>query len=67
MDPNCGCTLVQKTHSTNDSTIRLSNGSRIVIIRNPYDAMIAVRNLLESGEDHVGHASINSFNGSGAC
>ena len=66
MDPHCGCTIVQKTHYTNDSIIQSSNGSRIVIIRNPYEAIIASRNLEQSGWDHIGHASINSFNGSGA-
>ena len=65
MDPNCGCTIVQKTHGANDSIIQSSNGSRIVIIRNPYDALMALRNLEETRWDHVGHASINSFNGSG--
>lgn len=66
MQPNCGCTLVQKTHETNDLIIKLSNGSRIIIIRNPYDAIKALRNLEETGWDHIGHAPINSFNGSGA-
>ena len=65
MDPNCGCTIVQKTHGANGSIIQSSNGSRIVIIRNPYNALMALRNLEETRWDHVGHASINSFNGSG--
>ena len=48
-----------------DSILRSSNGSRIVIIRNPYDALRAMSHFQESGANHVGHTSIKSFNGPG--
>ena len=64
MRPDCGCTLIQKTHEINDTIIRSSNGNRIVIIRNPYDSFKSLRNLNACGGNHVGNAPAEYFNGS---
>jgi len=60
MRPDCGCTLVQKTHEIATA----SNGNRIVIIRNPYDSFKSLRHLNACGGNHVGKAPANHFNGS---
>ena len=62
---DCGCTIVQKTHEIRDQVIQVSNGSRIVIIRNPYEALRSYRNFMTSGENHVQHGTDDFFNGSG--
>ena len=67
MTTDCGCTIVQKTHGhVCDTVIQASNGSRIVIIRNPYEALRSYRNFMSTGEkSHVQQGSDDHFNGSG--
>ena len=65
MRPDCGCTLIQKTHGFNDSVLAASNGSRIIIIRNPYDSLMSYRNLNGCQGNHIGHAPSDHFNGTG--
>ena len=65
-----GCTVAQKTHHL-PSEAPLGEESpydpvdRIIIIRNPYKAMLSFRNFVDTGEFQLGHGSTNAFTGSG--
>jgi hypothetical protein len=67
MEFDCGCTIVQKAHhyyyerEDNDNWF---NGSAILIIRNPYKAMISWSNYLAT-LDHTKHAPKSTFVGQG--
>jgi hypothetical protein len=73
--PDCGCTSVQKTHGfalagmvpPNDeqkkSEIAVFKGKGILLLRNPYDALLSYRNFLYGG--HTGFAPYASFRGPG--
>lgn len=66
MAPDCGCTVVQKTHFLNwerDNEDNEFNGNVILIIRNPYKAMISLRN--HETTNQTGHAPNKKFIGRG--
>lgn len=76
--PNDGTTIVQKTHHNTAGAVKdikgyvklseLMFGYRgILLIRNPYDALISYRNFLrsQSGNKHTGTAKYNEFVGQG--
>ena len=73
---SCGCTLVQKTHgytidgfqTTPDWSLRSRmvarhDGRAVLIIRNPYEAMLAFRNYRKAG--HIGYTPDSHFVGKG--
>ncbi|PSN56171.1 hypothetical protein C0J52_01448 [Blattella germanica] len=71
--PDCGCTAVQKTHgfaleglvplalSQRTAELRLFRGRGILLVRNPYEALVSYRNFLYGG--HTGFAPHNRFKG----
>ena len=67
MEFDCGCTIFQKAHhyfyerEDNDNWF---NGSFILIIRNPYKAIVSYSNYLAT-LDHTQHASPLTFVGKG--
>lgn len=76
--PNDGTTIVQKTHHNvagNTKNIKgyvklseLMFGYRgILVIRNPYDALVSYRNFLKSRstDRHTGIANVSEFDGTG--
>lgn len=67
MPVDCGCTVVQKTHLyPQDHTDDESAGGRaLLIIRNPYEALISFRNFEASGQGHTQTVSADQFSGSG--
>lgn len=70
MQSNGGCTVAQKTHHLPSEELLGEDWpydpiDRIVIIRNPYKAILSFRNYVDSGEYQLGHGSENSFKGSG--
>ena len=63
-----GCTIVQKTHEPiyEEYQGEFGNiGKTIILIRNPYKALVSWRNFQESSDDHVGHGDAKIFNGAG--
>ena len=66
MQPDCGCTLLQKTHDTFlPKQLLQFNGSRVVVIRNPYDSLKSFRQFSVTNNNHVKLASENDFVGKG--
>ena len=76
MDPNCGCTVLQKTHDfsldgllkklqDNERTNELNRFKRkgVLIIRNPFKAIIAYKNFIAGGMKGV--APMSAFQGPG--
>ncbi|CAH0394429.1 unnamed protein product [Bemisia tabaci] len=71
--PDCGCTSVQKTHgfalagavpklpTEKTAEVSLFNGRAILLLRNPYEALLSYRNYLYGG--HTGFAPNNKFRG----
>jgi hypothetical protein len=67
---NSGCTIVQKTHESDFKSYQKnspSSGRAIIILRNPYKALISYRNLHFTNDyDHISNgASTDSFSGPG--
>jgi hypothetical protein len=69
---NCGCTVAQKTHDFQavpgpDHAIadeRFANSSgAVLIIRNPYDALVSYRNYMQTGNNQTATASASAFAG----
>lgn len=69
---DCGCTVAQKTHDFQavpgpDHAIadeRFANSSgAVLIIRNPYDALVSYRNYLQTGNNQTATASAAAFAG----
>ena len=72
---DCGCTTVQKTHGfallgqvptsagARLAEVRAFGGRAILLIRNPYEAIISYRNFLYGG--HTGFAPYARFHGPG--
>ncbi len=56
-----GSVLVAKAHTPDYKKSHTKYGSAILLIRNPFDAMVAERNRQNSGGNHVGELSISSF------
>ena len=66
MAPDCGCTIVQKTHLftwERDNADNQFKGNILLIIRNPYKALISLRN--HEVTNQTGHAPNSSFIGPG--
>ncbi|XP_065348218.1 sialate:O-sulfotransferase 2-like [Cloeon dipterum] len=73
MPPDCGCTSVQKTHGfalagmvpptaeQKRAELTLFKGRGVLLLRNPYEAIISYRNYLYGG--HTGFAPYDSFRG----
>ncbi|XP_069693741.1 sialate:O-sulfotransferase 1-like [Periplaneta americana] len=71
--PDCGCTVVQKTHgfaleglvpvslSQRTAELKLFRGRGILLVRNPYEALLSYRNFLYGG--HTGFAPHSRFKG----
>ncbi|XP_068082080.1 uncharacterized protein [Anabrus simplex] len=71
--PDCGCTAVQKTHGFSlaglvpigvgqrAAEVKLFRGRGILLVRNPYEALLSYRNFLYGG--HTGFAPHNKFIG----
>jgi hypothetical protein len=68
MPAECGCTIVQKTHGLVQEKNNKStnfNGSGILILRNPYKALISFRNYQPDTRDHVFEMPESYFQGQG--
>ena len=67
MPVDCGCTIVQKTHDfqRKDFNKPFVNNSAILIIRNPYRAIISYRNFVTTESNHIASASLTQFSGPG--
>ena len=68
MPAECGCTIVQKTHGLfqeKNNKVTSFNGSGILILRNPYKALISYRNYLPDTSDHVSEVPESHFQGPG--
>jgi len=73
--PDCGCTAVQKTHGfalegfvpaklgQRTAEVKLFRGRGILLLRNPYEALLSYRNFLYGG--HTGFAPHSRFKGPG--
>jgi len=73
--PDCGCTAVQKTHgfalegfvpaklAQRTAEVKLFRGRGILLLRNPYEALLSYRNFLYGG--HTGFAPYSRFKGPG--
>lgn len=72
--PDCGCTSVQKTHGfalagfvphekKKTAEVALFNGRAVLLLRNPYEALLSYRNFLYGG--HTGFAPYDRFTGPG--
>jgi hypothetical protein len=73
--PDCGCTAVQKTHgfaleglvpvklAQRTAEVKLFRGRGILLLRNPYEALLSYRNFLYGG--HTGFAPHSQFKGPG--
>ncbi|XP_049846131.1 WSC domain-containing protein 1-like [Schistocerca gregaria] len=73
VSPDCGCTAVQKTHgfsvagvvplaaAQRAAEVRVFRGRGILLLRNPYEALISYRNFLYGG--HTGFAPRTRFQG----
>ncbi|XP_063596338.1 sialate:O-sulfotransferase 1-like [Penaeus indicus] len=70
--PECGCTIVVKTHGyslggrpeSRDKRLKEMNkffGRGLLLVRNPFDTLIAYRNFLSAG--HLGVAGPTAFRG----
>ncbi|XP_021940466.1 WSC domain-containing protein 1-like isoform X2 [Zootermopsis nevadensis] len=71
--PDCGCTVVQKTHgfaldglvpaglAQRTAEMKLFQGRGILLLRNPYEALLSYRNFLYGG--HTGFAPHSRFRG----
>ncbi|XP_023713195.1 WSC domain-containing protein 2-like isoform X1 [Cryptotermes secundus] len=71
--PDCGCTAVQKTHgfalegsvparlAQRTAEVKLFRGRGILLLRNPYEALLSYRNFLYGG--HTGFAPHSQFKG----
>jgi hypothetical protein len=61
---DCGCTIVQKTHDLQRNDYQpFINKSAILIIRNPYGALVSYRNFRTTGNSHTASASLTQFTG----
>jgi hypothetical protein len=61
---DCGCTIVQKTHDFQKNDYKpFVNKSAILIIRNPYGALVSYRNFMTTGYSHTASASPTQFTG----
>ncbi|XP_047739209.1 WSC domain-containing protein 2-like [Hyalella azteca] len=56
---NSGTTILQKTHEYQDQTISLFKGRVVLIIRNPYRAILSYHNFNAGG--HRGHGSVTDY------
>lgn len=67
MPVDCGCTIVQKTHlyPQDHTKEEDSDGRAILIIRNPYQALVSFRHFETSGQGHTQVASADQFTGPG--
>ena len=68
MNTDCRCTIVQKTHDyLPESGSKKTNfhGNGVLILRNPYKAIISLRNYEANLFDHLSVASNAHFNGPG--
>ncbi len=64
---DCGCTVLQKTHlyPQDHTEIESAEGVALLIIRNPYRALVSFRNFESSGQGHVQLGSTHHFSGPG--
>ena len=75
MNESCGCTLVQKTHgytigapssarswSSRSRMVARHGGWAVLLIRNPYETLLAFRNFRAG---HIGHTPDKHFAGKG--
>jgi hypothetical protein len=66
MPVDCGCTVVQKTHDFQKYDCKpFVNKSAILIIRNPYKALVSYRNFVTTGNNQTASASLTQFTGPG--
>ncbi|EFX82596.1 hypothetical protein DAPPUDRAFT_316374 [Daphnia pulex] len=64
MPVDCGCTVVQKTHDFQKYDYKpFVNKSALLIIRNPYKALVSYRNFLTTGNNQTASASLTQFTG----
>ena len=62
---SCNCTILTKTHDFFHKDMSKFNGRAVVLLRNPYDAIISERHRVEGGEKHTGYAKPAKFSGPG--
>ncbi|XP_069188326.1 sialate:O-sulfotransferase 1-like isoform X2 [Procambarus clarkii] len=56
---NAGTTFTQKTHDGSPAHIQAFNGTGVLLLRNPYRAIISYHNFLFGG--HTGYAPISNY------
>ncbi|XP_045106832.1 uncharacterized protein LOC123501860 [Portunus trituberculatus] len=56
---SAGTTLTQKTHSASPSVVASFSSRAVVLVRNPYRALLAYHNYLYGG--HLGYAPVSNY------